>query len=230
MAKYKYLLWDIDGTILNFEAAEKAAIRHLFIKYSLGECTDTMLSTYSAINRRYWEMLERGEMTKPEILIGRFEEFFSREDLDTSIAEAFNKDYQVTLGDTIVFNDNALEVMKAQKDFFVLIAVTNGTKIAQEKKLRQSGLDKIFDYIFISEDVGFEKPNMEFFDKVFETVGIEDPKQALIIGDSLTSDIKGGVNACIDTCWYNPNNNPNTSGLELTYEIRNLNELNELLC
>ena len=100
---YKYLLWDIDGTILDFLASEAYAIRTLFKKYNLGECNDEMLGRYSQINTKYWQKLERGELTKPEILVGRFREFFETSGIDASIAESFNRDYQVTLGDYIEF-------------------------------------------------------------------------------------------------------------------------------
>lgn len=229
MKRYKYLLWDIDGTILDFEAAEKAAINTLFERFNLGKCTDEMLERYSAINKRYWQALERGEMTKPEILIGRFAEFFGTEGLDASVATDFNAAYQIALGDTIVFIDDAYNVLKAQKADHLLIAVTNGTKIAQQKKINASGLNELLDYIFISEDVGYEKPSIQFFEKVIETVGIKDLSEAIIIGDSLTSDIQGGVNAGIDTCWYNPKGTVNAGNVKTTYEIKDLHELDEII-
>ena len=226
---YKYLLWDIDGTVLDFIAAESSAIRFLFNKYNLGECSDETIALYSRINKKYWGMLERNELTKPEILIGRFREFFEVIGADTAIAESFNLDYQVTLGDYIVFIDNAKETLLSQKGKYILAAVTNGTKIAQEKKLRLSGLDKIFDAIFISENVGFEKPNKEFFDHVFASLGITDKSQALIIGDSLTSDILGGFNSGIDTCWFNPHGKARSIDIPITYEIDGLGKLKDII-
>lgn len=225
MTNYKYLLWDVDGTILDFEAAERASIRALFDKYHLGECTDDMLQNYSKINKKYWEALERGKMTKPQILVGRFTEFLTTEGIDAGIAEQFNSDYQLALGDTIVFHDDALEILKQQKKNHTLVLITNGTKKAQQKKLSRSGLDKVVDHIFISEDVGVEKPNKNFFDVVINAVGITDLKDALIIGDSLTSDIQGGLNSGIDTCWYNFDNKTNESKIHPTYTITNLHEL-----
>lgn len=227
--KYKYLLWDIDGTVLNFLAAEAYAIRFLFKKYNIGECSDEMLKLYSAINVKYWQKLERNELTKPEILIGRFREFFGVIGVDTAIAESFNADYQVTLGDCIVFVDKAKDILLSQKGKYTLVAVTNGTKVAQEKKLRLSELDKVFDEIFISENVGFEKPNKEYFDYVFEKLGITDKNEVLIIGDSLTSDIKGGFIAGIDTCWFNPEHKKNTLNIPITYEIYDLGEIADIV-
>lgn len=226
---YKYLLWDIDGTVLNFLASEAYAIRFLFKKYGLGECSDEMLKMYSGINAEYWKKLERNELTKAEILVERFNEFFSIIGVDTAVAAKFNEEYQVTLGDYVEFIDKAEEILLYQKGKRVLAAVTNGTKVAQEKKLRVSGLDKVFDKIFISEDVGAEKPNKEYFDYVFEKLGITDKKEVLMIGDSLIGDMTGGYNAGIDTCWYNPSHKPNTSGVPITYEIDNLGEIMEIV-
>ena len=229
MSKYKYLLWDIDGTILNFEKAEKRAIRTLFEKFNLGECTDEMLSHYIEINKKYWKLLECGEMEKERILVERFEEFFEKEGIRTDVAAEFNKAYQLALGDTIAFNDDALEIIKAQKKNYQIIIVTNGTAIAQKKKLERSGLDKIADNIFISEEVGYEKPSIHFFERVIAKAGIDDISQAVIIGDSLTSDIQGGANAGIDTCWYNPKEEVNDTNLKPTYIIKNLHELCEIV-
>ena len=226
---YKYLLWDIDGTVLDFLASEASAIRALFKKYNLGDCSEDMLKLYSGINVKYWQMLERNELTKPEILVGRFREFFEKIGVDTAIAESFNREYQVTLGDFVVFMDKAEEILLSQKGKYTLIAVTNGTKIAQEKKLRRSGLDKIFDAVFISENVGAEKPNKAYFDYVFETMGITNKEEVLLIGDSLTSDMKGGYIAGVDTCWFNPAHNPNTLDIPITYEIDSLAKIQEIV-
>ena len=113
MLKYDILLWDVDGTLLDFQAAERAAIRSLFADFSFGECTDEMIGRYSAINREYWNKLERGEMTKPQILEGRFREFFEAEGLDISAAAAFNTAYQERLGDTIVFRDDSFRLVES---------------------------------------------------------------------------------------------------------------------
>ncbi len=200
----KAVLWDVDGTILNFLVAEAAAIRKLFAEFHLGTCTDEMLGQYSAINVRYWQMLERGEMTKPQILVGRFAEFFAANGLPADVAEAFNAAYQIRLGDTICFYDHAEQTLKALQGKVLQCAVTNGTKLAQTRKLAASGLNELFDYIFISEEVGAEKPAIAFFDRVFREIGSFHQNEVLIVGDSLTSDMRGGENAGIHTCWFNP--------------------------
>jgi len=229
MKKYDYLLWDIDGTVLDFAAAERAAIRKLFEQFRMGPCTDDMLQRYSAINARYWQALERGEMTKPEILVGRFREFFASEGLDAGLAEAFNACYQPTLGDTIVFRDDAMTILQALKKDYRILFVTNGTAEAQQKKLRLSGLETLADGIYISDLIGYEKPSLRFFEAVMRDSGMTDPRRALIIGDSLTSDIRGGVNAGMDTCWYNPRGAANSTDLKPDHVISDLHQVWDIL-
>ena len=223
------ILWDIDGTLLNFEEAEKHAVRKCFEIHGLGECTDEMLARYARINKKYWEMLERGEMTKPEILVGRFQEFFATEGLDTDKAEAFNAEYQVRLGDTICFCDNGYELVQKLKGRVRQYAVTNGTYVAQSRKLKLSGLDQLFDGLFISDLIGYEKPSREFFDAVWAEIGEVDRSEVMIVGDSLTSDMRGGNVAGIYTCWYNPKEIENDKGVQIDKEIRNLWEIEDIL-
>lgn len=230
----KILLWDIDGTILNFEKAEEAAIRKGFEENNLGVCTDQMLADYKQINKGYWEALERGEMTKEQILIGRFVEFFTKYNLDTSKADIFNKGYQVDLGDTICFNDDAYDLLVQLNKKYKQYAVTNGTAVAQHRKIDRSGIGEILEKCFISEEVGYEKPSEKFFEAVFEEIKKNEAvtvnrDEILIIGDSLTSDIKGGNNCGIKTCWYNPNHAGNESELRIDYEIDNLQQLLKFL-
>lgn len=222
------VLWDVDGTLLDFLAAEKAAIRSLFEEYELGECTDEMIQRYSKINKTYWERLEREEITKQEVLIGRFVEFFGQEGIDSAIAPEFNQKYQLRLGDTIVHRDDCLNIIKSLKGKVKQYVVSNGTVVAQTKKMRLSGIGKLMDGIFLSEKLGVEKPNIGFFDQVFETLGEVDKKQVMIVGDSLTSDIKGGNNAGIVTCWYNPEKKKAAEEYKIDYEITDLHEVIEI--
>lgn len=225
----KVILWDIDGTLLDFEKAEHNAILALFSKHNLGECTEEMIKVYSKINVKYWEALERKEMTKPEILVGRFREFFSLYGIAPEKAGAFNSDYQLALGDTIAFFPNALETVEKLKGQVLQYAVTNGTKIAQTKKLKNSGLGEILDGVFISEDLGIEKPAKEFFDKVFDSIGHYASDEVIIVGDSLTSDILGGNNAGILTCHFNPYSKPVNKPVKIDYTIKSLEELLDIV-
>ena len=225
----KVILWDIDGTLLSFKLAERAAIRSCFAKFRLGELTDEMLTRYSAINAGYWKRLELGELTKQQVLRGRFEEFFAEYGLDTGCVDDFNAEYQVRLGQTVVFNDNGKELVQGFRGKVKQYAVTNGTLVAQRGKLSNSGLDKLLDDVFISDVVGVEKPGKGFFDAVFAAIGHYEKDEVLIVGDSLTSDIQGGNNAGILCCWYDPAGQEVPGHLRVDYHIRDLNELTRII-
>lgn len=225
----KVILWDIDGTLLNFEKSENYAMKKCFSLLELGECTDEMISRYAKINRKYWEALERGELTKPEVLIGRFQEFFATEGLDTNKAEAFNAEYQLCLGDKAFFYDDGYKLVKELQGKVKQYVVTNGTQVAQKRKLERSGLGPLMDGVFISDEIGFEKPNIHFFNHVFEKIGAYEKDEIMIVGDSLTSDITGGNNAGILCCWYNPKKQENTTSLHIDYEIQNLWQIENIL-
>lgn len=225
----KVILWDVDGTLLDFHAAERAAIRELFHRFHLGECTDAMLQRYSKINKTYWRRLESGELSKQQVLIGRFEDFFASEGLNTDIASEFNEAYQLSLGDTIVYRDDSLNIVKSLQGKVKQYVVSNGTVVAQSKKLRLSGLGELMDGIFLSDQIGVEKPNVGFFDKVFEDIEQVDKNEIMIVGDSLSSDICGGNNAGIRTCWYNPFKEAASGNFKIDYEITDLHEIYDLL-
>ena len=221
----KVILWDVDGTLLDFKKSEYAAIKRCFQIFGLGECTDEMIGRYSEINKKYWEKLELGQISKQEVLINRFVDFFQSEGIITDCATEFNKEYQRQLGETICFCDDSYEVLQSLKGRVKQYAVTNGTKSAQDRKLEKSGLIHIFDDIFISEVVGTEKPGIEFFEKIWEKIGYYEKEEVLIVGDSLTSDMQGGNNAGIICCWYNPKKVKKDKDVKLDYEIENLQEI-----
>ncbi len=225
----KVILWDIDGTLLSFKMAERAAIRACFAQFGLGELTDEMLAQYSAINASYWKRLELGELTKQQVLRGRFEEFFAAHGLDTGCVDEFNAAYQVRLGETVVFNDNADTLVRELRGKVKQYAVTNGTLVAQRGKLKNSGLDQLLDDVFISDVIGVEKPGIGFFDAVFAAIGDYEKDEVLIVGDSLTSDIQGGNNAGILCGWYNPGGEPVPEGMRVDYDIRDLNAVKLIL-
>lgn len=227
------IFWDVDGTLLNFLAAESAAVKGLFLKFGFGECSDEMIAEYSQINKKYWKQIEKGEITKEEALRARFVEFFASHGLPVAAAEKFNAEYQVRLGDTVAYCDNSFEIVRSLRGKVKQYAASNGTVVAQKRKLKNSGLDALMDGIFLSEAVGAEKPDVRFFNAAFafiEKSGIKIAKEnTLIVGDSLTSDILGGKNAGIKTCFYNPRGEKNTSNVLPDYEIKNLNEIYDIL-
>ncbi len=223
------ILWDVDGTLLDFSAAESAAIRSLFSEFGLGICTDSMLARYSEINVSFWQRLERNELTKTQVLLGRFEQFFGEYGIDLLLAPVFNEKYQLRLGDTIVFRDDSLNIVRSLRGRVKQYVVSNGTVTAQTKKLERSSLGNLMDGVFLSEELGVEKPNSRFFEKVFDAIRPIDRSTVMIVGDSLTSDIRGGMNANIKTCWYNPEKKPVPENYRVDHVIYDLHELKDCL-
>ena len=226
----KVLLWDIDGTVLNFEKAEFHSMQDAFNKYGLGTFTNEYKEKYTKINTSYWKRLERNEVSKQEVLLGRFRDFFNEVGIEFSDYAAFNLDFQLGLGDHVFFNDSAFELIKNFKQDFRQYAVTNGTYTAQHKKLATSHLNDVLDGVFISDVLKVEKPNRAFFEQVLNTIGSYSLDEILIIGDSLTSDIQGGNNIGIKTCFYDPKHtSANLDNYRIDYHISDLNELREIL-
>lgn len=225
------ILWDVDNTLLDFKAAERTALRTCFARFGLGDCSEEQIARYSALNTRWWKMLENGTVTKAQLLPGRFAEFFAAEGIPFSDYDAFNADYQLLLGETVVFFDHGYALVRDLKEQgFRQYAVTNGTLIAQEKKLKKSGLDRLFDGVFISEQVGAEKPSPAFFDAVLSAIVPCEREEILLVGDSLTSDMRGGLWAGIPCCWYNPKGlpiPPEAAGIR--WDIRDLNEVRDIV-
>ena len=227
--KIKTILWDFDNTLLNFDVAEKAAIHSTFEKMNIGVCTDQMLKRYGKINKEYWHKIEDNTIDKQTALVKRYEDFFIEYSIDPKLAKEFNDIYEIALGDTIVYIDNSFELVKSLKDKYKQYIVSNGAKKVQTLRMQKSGFDKIVDDTFISDIIGAEKPSIEFFNHVFDKIKISDREEVLIVGDSLTSDIKGGNNAGILTCWYNPKKKGIPGGYRVDYNIQNLNNITNIL-
>jgi len=229
MMKYDVIFWDVDDTLLDFGYSEKWAIRHCF--ELLGrEISDAWIGRYSVINDGYWKRLERGEVTKAEVLRGRFTDLFAEMKLAVTNDDitAFQKNYQKALGEVYCYRDSSYELCKKLKKTCRQYLVTNGVESTQRNKLKLSGLDELVDGIFISEVLGAVKPQKEFFDACFEQIPDLDKSSVLLIGDSLSSDMKGAVNAGIASCWYNPNGKV-AQGVKPDYEISNLWEVEKVL-
>lgn len=224
----KVILWDVDGTLLDFKAQEKSALEYLFNFFNLGDFTLEMLENYHQINNKYWLLLEHGKMSKEEILVKRFEEFFDKYHINFN-PNTFNEKYQNSLGETIVFCDDSYNLVKKLKGKVKQFATTNGSLIAQNKKLNKSGFIHLLDGVFISDLIGVNKPNVEFFDYVFKRIEKVSKDEIIIIGDSLNSDMQGGINAGIKTCWYNKDKQENHLNLPIDYQICSLQEILKIL-
>lgn len=227
MKNYRTLLFDIDDTLLDFGAAEKVALRLLFEEQKL-DLTVEMVDTYKRINQMLWKSFEDGKISRDEVVHNRFTLLFKEYGKEVDGAK-LESSYRSFLEEGNEFVDGALEVITALHKQFDLYIVTNGFSKTQDRRLRDSGLYPFFKGIFVSEDTGFQKPMPEFFDYVFARIPNIELSTTMIIGDSLSADIKGGNLAGIDSCWLNPNAVPNTSSISPTYEIQRLEELYPLL-
>ena len=225
----KVILWDFDNTLLNFDVAEKAAILSTFEKMNIGVCTDQMLKRYGKINREYWHKIEENAIDKQTALVKRYEDFFIEYGIDPKLAKEFNEKYEIALGDTIEYIDSSFELVTSLKNNYKQYIVSNGAKNVQPLRMQKSGFDKLVDGTFISDIIGSEKPSIDFFNHVFKHIEQVDKSEIIIIGDSLTSDIKGGNNACIKTCWYNPKKKGIPGGYRVDYNIQNLNDITNIL-
>lgn len=227
MKKYKTLFFDVDDTLLDFGAAEENALQLLFEEYDKSLAVER-ISEYGSINQLLWKQFEEGRIDRHEVLNTRFSKLFEQtgQKVDGALMESQYRQY-LEKGHKLI--DGAFELVSDLRHRFDLYIVTNGVSTTQEKRLKASGLFPMFKAVYVSEDTGYQKPMKQFFDYVFEQIPDFSPEKGLIIGDSLTSDIKGGNMAGLDTCWFNPHNKANHSDISPTYEIQELHELQQLL-
>ena len=225
----KTILWDFDNTLLDFDIAERTAIISTFKNMGLGHITDDMLKRYGEINTSFWQKIERKEIDKLIALVKRYEVFFEEIGIDKNLAATFNKKYEVALCDTIVYLDDSYNIVKSLKGHYKQCITSNGAIDVQKLRIKKSKFDSLMDYIFISDEIKADKPSMEFFNYVFDKIKCDDKSEVLIVGDSLTSDIKGGNNAGILTCWYNRKGEIAPSDYKIDYNIKNLDEIYNVL-
>ncbi|HDR7763348.1 MULTISPECIES: YjjG family noncanonical pyrimidine nucleotidase [Bacillus cereus group] len=227
MKKYKILLFDVDDTLLDFQKAEKSALRMLFEEKGMS-LTSEIEAQYKKINKSLWTAFEEGEINRDEVVNTRFSILFKEygEEVDGIL---FENNYRSYLEEGNQLMEGALQFINQIQSEYDLYIVTNGISKTQDKRLRNAGLHALFQDIFVSEDTGYQKPMKEYFDYVFERIPNFVPEEGLIIGDSLSADMKGGYVAGIDTCWFNPERKLNDSGIIPTYEVHNFEELYALL-
>lgn len=227
MSKYSILLFDADATLLDFKRSENEAVRECLDYY---KCTssDDVIETYSEINAQYWQMLERGEIQKEKLYCARWEALINYYGFDCTATDISNK-YIERLTEKSYLIDGALKLCQDLYGKFKMYIVTNGQKSVQRGRLFPSPIFKYFDDCFISEDIGYEKPSPHFFEAIAKRIPSYENEKAIIIGDSLTSDMVGGINAGIDTCWYNPYRKELPANMKLTYIVNSLDTVSEIL-
>ncbi len=221
--RYSWLLLDADGTLFDYERAEAAALAQAFADSGLPYDPRSQ-ELYKELNQEMWLVFERGEISAEVLRVERFRRLFDALDLACA-AEPFSERYLVRLGERADLIQGAEALLATLHGRVGMVLITNGLQHVQRSRLAHSTLSRYLTDIVISEEVGVAKPDPRIFDAAFEVMGRPARQEVLIVGDSLTSDIRGGNRYGIDTCWYNPQGLPHAPGIKVVYEIRALDEL-----
>ena len=225
--KYDTLLFDADGTLLDFELAEHDAFISAMAKFGV-VADDYTISIYSKINDALWKKLERKEIEREVLKVRRFEEFASALGFDYD-ATKVARTYENELSKQSHLLGNALEVCTELSSKCRLYIITNGFKMIQEGRIQGSPIYPLFSQVFISEDIGCDKPSPQYFEAVKKAIPNFCADKTLVIGDSLTSDIRCGIDAGIPVCWFNPKHNQAPADMNIDYEIDDLQKVLEIL-
>ena len=223
----EFLFLDLDDTILDFHKAERIALSGTIRSFGI-EPTEEVLGRYHVINKWHWEQLELGTMTRAEVLLGRFAMLFEERGI-TVDPEAVARAYEKNLGIGHWFLPGAEEAVDTLSKKYRLFLASNGTASVQKGRMTSANLYRFFEKVFVSQEIGHNKPSKAYFDACFAAIPDFDPEKAMIVGDSLSSDIQGGINAGIKTCWVNPAHAPAKEGIRPDYEIEALHQLPALL-
>ena len=223
----EFLFLDLDDTILDFHKAERIALSKTIREFGV-EPTEKVLSRYHVINKWHWEQLELGKLTRGEVLTGRFRTLFAELGLSVD-PEKMQAGYERNLSIGHYFLPGAEEAVECLSKKYKLYLASNGTAVVQKGRMTSANLYRFFEKSFVSEEIGHNKPSLEYFKAAFAQIPGFDPDKALMVGDSLTSDIKGGKNAGLRTCWINPDHLPAKPDIQPDYEIEGLYQLPALL-
>ncbi len=221
----KYILFDLDDTLFDFRRAERLAIRETLVHYG-AEADDERISAYHELNDRCWKKLEQGLLSRSDLKHVRFREFFELCGI-TADPDEGNTFYESRLAQHGELIPHAKNVLRALSQRYTLCVISNGTAKNQYSRLRISGIGQYFTHIFISEEMGVSKPDPAYFTYISERIPDMNRDNTILIGDSLTSDIRGGLNAGLTTVWYNPDGLP-LSGVAPARIISSLEEIENL--
>lgn len=221
--RYRFALFDADNTLLDFTRAEEAALSECLLSRGI-PAEPATLSLYSTINEGHWKRLERGETTRDRLKVERFGDFFAAVGHGGDPV-LMAHDYVEALSRQAHLVEGALELIQSLHGKCGLYIVTNGITTVQKRRFGACPLAPYFDRCFISEEMGCAKPETRFFELVAAAIPHFDPVAAVVIGDSLSSDIQGGINAGLDTCWYNPMGKPAPADMPITHIVTRLSEI-----
>ena len=225
---YEFVLLDADGTLFDYDKAEEFALTESFRNEGIPFLPESYIPAYREINTRLWEEFEKSLIAASDLRVRRFQELFDAEGI-TGDYGSISKNYVARLSDAAFLYPEAEDLLKTLRPRYKLGIMTNGLKEVQRTRFAATPVGLYLDCIVVSDEVGVQKPDPEIFEHAMAAAGHSDKSTALIVGDSLTSDIQGGINFGIDTCWFNPDGKPNSAGIHPTYEIRRLPDLLDIL-
>ncbi|MGV2875349.1 YjjG family noncanonical pyrimidine nucleotidase [Macrococcus capreoli] len=219
---YKYILMDLDNTLLDFNAGERDAFNKVLESERM-HYSDELIQRYQQINGKLWQDLEAGNITRQQLLDTRFQKFFGSIGRTVDGVEK-ERIFRVTLNDSHVLIEGALALLQYLKSKDMIIcSATNGVYHTQIQRMQASGIYEYFNHHFISEEIGYEKPDIRFFEHCFNTLQLDNQQEVLMIGDTLTSDILGAKNAGIDSCYFG------FKASDATYTVRTLKEIEDII-
>lgn len=225
--QYKTILFDADMTLFDFKASEAVCLEQTLREYGY-PCFREIVCRYSEINDSYWKLFEQKEITRETLFVARFVQLFKELGIEGD-GDAFNQRYLEHMGSSAILLDGAAELCRTLCKTHRLYIITNGNSRNQRRRLDKTGLKNCFEDIFISEEIGSQKPQVAYFDYVRAHIPDWDARSTLVVGDSLTSDIQGAINYGLDSCWFNPQQLPYTLSQPCTYEIHRLEDLEKVL-
>ncbi|WP_169081513.1 YjjG family noncanonical pyrimidine nucleotidase [Paenibacillus sp. PL91] len=222
--KYEVVLFDADDTLFDYSLAEAHALKSVFIEHQI-ELQPSHVELYRSVNQQLWNDFEKGTVTLDFLRHERFRRMFAEVQVELD-AIHFSERYVHYLGEgSFLIEGSDVLIHQMRGSGHRIAIITNGIKQTQHSRIGRSSLANSFEHIIVSEDTGYSKPHTGIFDYAFDKLQITDKSKVLIVGDSLTSDIQGGINYGIDTCWYNPKRKRNETLIKPTYEIQRLDEL-----
>lgn len=225
--KYEVIIFDADETLFDFKKSEKAAFTNAMLEFNMGYNED-YYRIYSGINEAIWKEFEKGSITQKQLQTERFRRLSDKLNIELDEVE-FSRAYERHLSEASFLFDGSVELIESLRKNYRLTMVTNGLKRVQDNRIKKSVIGKYFEDIVVSEEVQAAKPDPRIFEAALRNINYADRSRVLMVGDSLTSDIQGGINSGIDTCWFNPGRIKNETSVKPTYEIHGFNELLNLL-
>jgi len=225
---YRWILFDADNTLFDFDRSAHEALQRTIEAHGVA-FEPAHATTYQQINTRYWHAFERGEVEQSRLRVGRFEELLKNLGLTATDPATFATHYEQRLSEGGHLLDGSEEILEILRPHVQMALITNGLQSVQRPRLAKSPIRPYFREILISEEVGAAKPDPQIFEVAFSRMGSPTPAEVLMVGDSLSSDIRGGADFGCDTCWYNPHQNPLGSDVSPTFEIEHLRQL-EAIC